>query len=85
MPDDSVKKISILEDPGIRDFMIAGANFYPADAVNVSMAEQRAFHSRHCVHFRRSRPPTVETNDLKIAGVPCRRYVRRGVSGAPAA
>jgi acetyl esterase len=83
MPDDSVKKFSVLEDPGIRDFMIAGANFYPADAVTFSMAEQRAFYNRYCVHFRKTRPPTVEANDLKIAGVPCRRYTRQGAPAAP--
>ncbi|MCX7347928.1 MAG: alpha/beta hydrolase [Alphaproteobacteria bacterium] len=63
--------------------MIAGANFYPADAVTFSMAEQRAFYNRYCVHFRKTRPPTVETNDLRIAGVPCRRYVRQGAPAAP--
>jgi acetyl esterase len=83
MPDDSVKKFSVLEDPGIRDFMIAGANFYPADAVNFSMAEQRAFYNRYCVNFRRSRPATVEANDLIIGRVPCRRYVRRDTPAAP--
>ena len=63
--------------------MIAGANFYPADAVTFSMAEQRAFYNRYCVHFRKTRPPTVETNDLRIAGVPCRHYARQGASAAP--
>ena len=63
--------------------MIAGANFYPANAVSFSMAEQRAFYNRYCVHFRKTRPPTVETNDLRIAGVPCRHYARHDASAAP--
>lgn len=62
-------------DPGIRDFLIAGENFYPADAVNFTMAEQRVFYDRYCAHFRRPRPASVTVTDFHVGQVPCRRYL----------
>ncbi len=44
MADTIEKKYAHLEDPGIRAFLIAGERFYPPDAVNFTMAEQRAFY-----------------------------------------
>lgn len=77
------KKYDHLEDPGIRAFMIEGERFYPPDAVNFTMAEQRAFYDLYCSHFRRSRPDTVATEDLMIGSIPCRRYHKRGTADAP--
>jgi acetyl esterase len=61
-------------DPGIREFLIAGENFYPADAVNFTMAEQRAFYNKYCAHFMKPRPASVVVNDFKLGHIPCRRY-----------
>ncbi len=63
-----------LTDPGIRAFLEAGENFYPADAVNFTMAEQRAFYNRYCAHFRKPRPTSVAVLDFKVSHVSCRRY-----------
>lgn len=76
-------KYAALEDPGIRDFLIAGERFYPADAVNFTMPEQRAFYDRYCAHFRRARPETVAAGDVRYGGVPCRHYRRRDQAAAP--
>jgi acetyl esterase len=83
MRDALEKKYAALEDPGIRAFMIAGEEFYPADAVHFTMAEQRAFYDRYCAHFRKARPDTVETGDFMVGAVPCRRYHRRGSETPP--
>ena len=63
-----------LTDPGIRTFLEVGENLYPADAVNFTMAEQRAFYDRYCAHFAGQRPAGVEIENFKIGDIPCRRY-----------
>jgi acetyl esterase len=67
-------KYGNLKDPGIREFLIAGENFYPADAVNFTMAEQRAFYNKYCAHFMKPRPASVVVSDFKLGHIPCRRY-----------
>jgi acetyl esterase len=67
-------KYSEIQDPGIREFLIAGENFYPADAVNFTMAEQRVFYDKYCAHFMKPRPTSITTVDFKIDHIPCRRY-----------
>ena len=81
--DEIEKKYAWLEDPGIRDFLIAGERFYPQDAVSFTMAEQRTFYDRYCAHFRKARPAAVRTEDVRYAGVPCRHYRPVGAEGAP--
>ena len=81
--DDIEKKYARLEDPGIRDFLIAGERFYPPDAVNFTMAEQRAFYDRYCAHFRKPRPAGVTAEDVVYGGVPCRHYRFAGAADAP--
>ncbi len=68
------EKYANLQDPGIRDFLIAGDNFYPADAVNFSMPEQREFYNKYCAHFRKPRPASITVTDFKVGETPCRRY-----------
>ena len=63
-----------ITDPGIRSFLEAGERFYPPDAVNFTMAEQRAFYDKYCAHFRKPRPASVKVEDFKVGTVPCRRY-----------
>lgn len=81
--DEIEKKYAGLEDPGIRDFLIAGERFYPPDAVTFTMAEQRAFYDRYCAHFRKPRPAGVLAEDVRYANVPCRHYRPEGAAGAP--
>ena len=83
MDDGIERKYAALEDPGMRDFLIAGERFYPPDAVNFTMAEQRAFYDRYCAHFRKSRPATVHAEDVTLGGVACRRYRRKGAGDGP--
>ncbi|MGQ0484073.1 MAG: alpha/beta hydrolase [Hyphomicrobiales bacterium] len=74
MTDPSQEKYAELKDPRLRAFMIAGERFYPPDAVNFSMAEQRAFYDKYCAHFRKERPRGVTTADFKVGDVACRLY-----------
>jgi acetyl esterase len=83
MADDIARTYAHLEDPGMRDFLIAGERFYPPDAVNFTMAEQRAFYDRYCAHFRKARPAGVNAMDVTYGGVPCRRYRRMDMGTAP--
>ena len=81
--DEIENKYAGLEDPGIRDFLIAGERFYPPDAVSFTMAEQRAFYDRYCAHFRKARPEAVRAEDVRLGGVACRHYRRLGAEAAP--
>ena len=63
-----------LTDPGIRTFLEEGEKLYPADAVNFTMAEQRAFYDKYCAHFASPRPASLEVEDFHVATIPCRRY-----------
>lgn len=83
MRDDLHKKYAGLMDPGIRNFMIAGELFYPPDAVNFTMAEQRAFYDRYCEHFRKARPATISTQDFTMGSIACRRYHKAGTVNPP--
>lgn len=69
------EKYAHLQDPGIRDFLIAGDNFYPADAVNFTMAEQRDFYNKYCAHFRKPRPASITVTDFNVGEIPCRGYM----------
>ena len=83
MEDEIERKYAHLEDPGIRDFLVAGERFYPPDAVNFTMAEQRAFYDRYCAHFRKARPAGVATEDVTLGGVTCRHYRKQSTADAP--
>ncbi len=69
------EKYAALQDPGIREFLIAGDEFYPADAVNFTMAEQRDFYNKYCAHFRKPRPASIAVTDFKVGEIACRRYM----------
>jgi len=83
MSESQTKKYESLADPGIRAFMIAGDEFYPADAVNFTLAEQRAFYDRYAAHFRKPRPDTVIAEDFAVGTIRCRRYRKRGAANPP--
>jgi acetyl esterase len=74
MTDPLEVKYAVLKDPGIRDFMIAGERFYPADAVSFTMSEQRAFYDLYCAHFRKPRPENLVVKDYAVGPVLCRLY-----------
>jgi acetyl esterase len=84
MADEAATKYAGLEDPGIREFLLAGERFYPPHAVSFSMAEQRAFYDRYCAHFRRPRPEGVSAENLSYGGVSCRHYRTEAAHNAPA-
>jgi acetyl esterase len=76
-------KYASLKDPGIRAFMIAGERFYPADAVNFTMAEQRQFYDRYCANFRKPRPENTVTTDFVAGTIACRLYKPRQKKNYP--
>jgi acetyl esterase len=71
---------AFLEESGIRRFVIETEALYPADAVNFTMKEHRAFYDRLCSHFRKPRPLSVGVEDLAVRGpagpLPIRIYRR---------
>ncbi len=75
-------KYPTVTDPGIRAFLEEGERLYPENAVNFTMAEQRAFYDSYCAHFRKTRPTGVIAEDFKIGDVACRRYTPQNAKGA---
>lgn len=63
-----------LIDAPTRAFIRATEACYPPDATSLSIPDQRAVYDRMCRHFHAARPQGTQTQDLTIAGVPCRRY-----------
>lgn len=61
--------------PEIQAFVARTLAAYPADAVDFTIAEQRAFYDRLCREFDGPHPPGLIARDETIAGVPCRRYM----------
>jgi acetyl esterase len=65
-------------DPGILRFLAETAALYPHNAVDFTMAEQRAFYDALCRHFRKPRPEGVTVCDSAAAAsgaaVPVRHY-----------
>lgn len=68
----------------IRAFIRRTEEAYPADAVNRTIAEQRALYDASCALFDPPHPTGLRTFDEIIAGIRCRRYVptrpREGVT-----
>lgn len=71
MSETETKKYERIEAPGIRAFLAAGDALYPADAVNFTISEQRAFSNRTCAHFRKPRPASIEMKHFRFGLVPC--------------
>ncbi|MGE0009136.1 MAG: alpha/beta hydrolase [Parvibaculaceae bacterium] len=80
-------RYGVLEEEGIRQFMLETDRLYPPDAVNFSMAEQRGFYDSLCRHFRKPRPPGIAVEDRHAGGpggpVPVRIYRPAGGAGRP--
>ncbi len=63
-----------LLDDEVRAYIARGAEFYPPNAVDLTIAEQRAVYDAMCSAFHAGRPEAVRTWDEAFGGVPCRRY-----------
>ena len=63
-----------LLDPEIWDYMARSARFYPPNAVDLSIAEQRAVYDAMCADFHQGHPVGVTTVNETHGGMPCRRY-----------
>jgi acetyl esterase len=61
-------------EPGILDFLVSCAAFYPDDAVDASIAQQRQWYDALCAHFDRPLPAGMVTEDRTVAGIPVRYY-----------
>jgi acetyl esterase len=61
-------------------FIRASAAAYPADAVGLTMPQQRAVYDAMCAVFYAGRPLGVQVRDLTFAGVPCREYAGAGTT-----
>ena len=55
-------------------FIRAADACFPPDTASRSIAEQRSIYDGMCRQFSRGYPPGITATDLRIAGVPCRRY-----------
>ena len=64
----------LLLDDEVRAYIARGAEFYPPDAVDLTIAQQRAVYDAMCSAFHAGHPEDVETWDEPYGGVPCRRY-----------
>jgi acetyl esterase len=62
-------------------FITETARFYPADAVGLTMAQQRAVYDRMCRAFHAGYPEGVTARDAFAAGVPLRVYETAGMAG----
>ena len=75
----------LLTDAGICRFLIESESFYPHDAVELSVAQQRDLYNTMCAHFRKPRPASVHVTDVAVhatdVSIPVRIYVP--VSSAP--
>ena len=63
-----------IKDPGLKAFIAETEQFYPPDAVNLSIAEQRACYDAMCAHFLKPYPDGVKAGDFDVSGVPVRHY-----------
>jgi len=65
---------SMPDEPGILEFLRLCDSFYPADAVDASVAQQRLWYDALCAQFDRPLPAGMTTEDTLIGGVRTRRY-----------
>lgn len=61
-------------EEGIRAFLTTCESFYPADAVEATIVQQRAWYDALCAHFDRPMPAGLVFSDSLIDGVAIRRY-----------
>jgi acetyl esterase len=61
-------------------FIQATEAAYPADAVGLTMAQQRAAYDAMCAVFYAGRPAGIMVQDMAIGGIPCRHYAGTGTT-----
>ena len=64
----------LLLDDEVRAYIAKGATFYPPNAVDLTIEQQRAVYDEMCGAFHAGRPEGLQTWDEPFGGVPCRRY-----------
>jgi acetyl esterase len=62
------------EEPGILAFLALCDSFYPADAVDASIGQQRLWYDALCAQFDLALPNGMTTQDAAIGTIPTRRY-----------
>ncbi|MGA1804059.1 alpha/beta hydrolase [Rhizobium sp. HT1-10] len=62
------------EEAGILEFLQLCDSFYPADAVDASIDQQRLWYDALCARFDRPMPDGMTSEDGLIGTVPTRRY-----------
>lgn len=70
-----------LLDDEIKAFLARSAEFYPPDAVNMSIPDQRRVYDRMCAAFDYGHPEGVQSQDRPLAEVPCRIYESGAATG----
>ncbi len=70
----STPDYGLLLDDEVRAYISRGASFYPPNAVDLIIDEQRAVYDAMCAAFQAGYPDGIETWDETHGGVPCRRY-----------
>lgn len=63
-----------LLDDEIRAYIERSARFYPPNAVDLTIDDQRRVYNDMCADFHAGHPEGIETWDEPWGGVPCRRY-----------
>ncbi len=63
-----------ISDPEVLAFIDRTEAAYPAEANGVSAAENRRLYDNMCGVFRVERPAGLDVQDLRLGGVPVRRY-----------
>ena len=63
-----------LLDTEVWAFLDKTARYYPPDAVDLSVAQQRVVYNKMCAAFDQGRPSDITTDDAPFGGVPCRVY-----------
>ncbi len=71
----------LLLDDEVRAFLAKSDAHYPPDAVNLSIAEQRAVYDAMCVAFDTGRPECLRVEDRAFGGVSCRVYTPEAPRG----
>jgi acetyl esterase len=66
------------EEAGILEFLKICDGFYPADAVDASIEQQRAWYDALCARFDRQLPAGLTVHD-EMLFVPIRRYIPAGL------
>ncbi len=69
-----------LIDAATWDFIHKTNDFYPPDAIGLSLQDQRAVYDRMTAAFRQPYPPGVTATDQTLGGVPVRIYAGSAVT-----